>query len=47
MSARIRALAGAGILPALIASTMGGDQGMQWIMFAWAASWGGLWMLHD
>lgn len=44
---RLRAIAGAGILPALVASVMGGDQTMQWLMFAFGASWGNLLLLHD
>lgn len=48
MSDHIKAIMGAGMLPALVAGSFyPHDDGLIWLMFAFGASWGGLWLQHE
>lgn len=47
MENHIKGVIGCGLFFALIAGAFGGDETMQWAMFAFGATYGNLWIAHD
>jgi hypothetical protein len=46
MPETIKAIVGAGILPAFIASAFGAPEGLQFLLFLFGATYGGMWITH-